>query len=246
MAMTDMTEEELRKFAEALANATSTLDKKTAEERAAAEKYDARMKKLGDTISSSADAFVTFNKEAYKGSSASKTSAAATEKMGEAAQAAVTGLSLLLPGGPLMRALIVGFGFLTKKLFELGAEVQNQTGEIYKAYQEMARVGASGAAGMQEVFDGLQKVGLGTEKFAEYTKLISESANDLATFGGTLNKGRKIFENTMASLSDGQREQLEYMGLDREAQANATMAYIKQHVQQVELQVVYYYIIQMK
>jgi hypothetical protein len=45
MAMTDMTEEELRKFAEALANATSTLDKKTAEERAAAEKYDARMKK---------------------------------------------------------------------------------------------------------------------------------------------------------------------------------------------------------
>jgi len=228
MAMTDMTEEELRKFAEALANATSTLDKKTAEERAAAEKYDARMKKLGDTISSSADAFTTFGKEVYKGSSASKASAAATEKMGEAAQAAVNGLALLIPGGPLMKALITGIGFLTKKLFELGAEIDNQTGEIYKAYQEMARVGANGAAGMQEVFDGLQKVGLGTEKFAAYTKLISESTNDLAVFGNTVGKGRKIFENTMASLSDGQREQLEYMGLDREAQAEATMAYIKQ------------------
>ena len=33
MAMTDMTEEQLRAFADALANATSTLDKKTAEER---------------------------------------------------------------------------------------------------------------------------------------------------------------------------------------------------------------------
>jgi hypothetical protein len=127
-----------------------------------------------------------------------------------------------------MKGILAGIAFLTKKLFELSAEIDNQTGEIYKAYQEMAQVGASGARGMQEVFDGLQKVGLGTEKFAAYTKLISESANDLATFGGTLNKGRKIFENTMASLNDGQREQLEYMGLDREAQANATMAYIKQ------------------
>jgi len=228
MAITDMTEEELRKFAEALANATSTLDKKTAEERAAAEKYDARMKKLGDVISASADAFVTFNKEAYKGSSVSKGSAAATEKLGDAAQAAAVGLALLMPGGVVIKGILAGIALLTKKLFDLSAEIDNQTGEIYKAYQEMAQVGASGAAGMQEVFDGLQKVGLGTEKFAAYTKLISDSANDLATFGGTLNKGRKIFENTMASLSDGQREQLEYMGLDREAQANATMAYIKQ------------------
>jgi ribosomal protein S18 len=32
----------------------------------------------------------------------------------------------------------------------------------------------------------------------------------------------------MESLSQGQREQLEYMGLDREAQAESTLNYIKQ------------------
>jgi actin-related protein len=228
MAMTDMTEEELRRFAEALANASVSLDKKTAEERAAADKSKAVNDKAFEAVSATADVFVTFGKEAYKGSSASKGAAAATEKMGDAALAAAAALLVLAPGGPIVKSLMAGVALLTKQLFGLGAEIDVQTGEIYKAYQEMARVGASGSKGMQEVFDGLQKVGLGTEKFAAYTKLISESAGDLATFGGTLNKGRKTFENTMESLSQGQREQLEYMGLDREAQAESTLNYIKQ------------------
>ena len=92
----------------------------------------------------------------------------------------------------------------------------------------MARAGAAGAGGMQDVFDSLQKVGLGTEKFGAYLKLVNENANELATFGNTVNKGKKIFDNTMASMSTSQRVQMEQMGLDREAQAEATMGYIKQ------------------
>ena len=92
----------------------------------------------------------------------------------------------------------------------------------------MAKAGAAGAGGMQDVFNSLQKVGMGTEKFGAYLKLVNENATDLAMFGGSVNKGRKIFENTMSSLSKDQRVQMEQMGLDREAQSQAAMAYIKQ------------------
>jgi hypothetical protein len=113
-------------------------------------------------------------------------------------------------------------------LIKSGKLIAEQTDEIYKAYQDMAKAGAAGAGGMQDVFDSLQKVGMGTEKFGAYIKLVNENASDLAMFGGSVNKGRKIFENTMSSLSKDQRVQMEQMGLDREAQSQAAMAYIKQ------------------
>jgi hypothetical protein len=148
--------------------------------------------------------------------------------MGEAAKYAGAFLAILVPGGPVVKALVAGLGLLTAKLLEAGAEVARHTDEVYKAYQDMAKIGATGAGGMQDVFNSLQKVGLGTQKFGEYLKLVNDNSQDLALFSGTVLKGRKIFENTMSSLSTEQRVQMEQMGLDREAQAEATMAYIKQ------------------
>jgi hypothetical protein len=124
--------------------------------------------------------------------------------------------------------VIVGLGLLAGKLLQANKAITEQTDEVYKAYQQMAQIGATGAGAMQDVFDGLMKVGMGTEKFADYIKMINESATDLAAFGGTVNKGRRIFEDTMASLSDQQRVQMEQMGLDRKAQSEAVMTYIKQ------------------
>ena len=175
-----------------------------------------------------AGVFVNYQKEVYKGSSANKAAAASIDAMGEAAKYAGVFLALLVPGGPLVKGLVAGLGLLTSELIKSSKLIAEQTDEIYKAYQDMAKAGAAGAGGMQDVFDSLQKVGMGTEKFGAYIKLVNENATDLAMFGGSVNKGRKIFENTMSSLSKDQRVQMEQMGLDREAQSQAAMAYIKQ------------------
>ena len=239
------TEEESRRLAEELMNATSALSQfsgmlhgqseaqlkatkadKDAKEAAAA--FTAKMDMAAAAAGALAGAFVNYNKEVYKSGNANKAAAASIESLGEAAKYAGAFLALLVPGGPLVKAAVAGLGLLASELIKSSKLIAEQTDDIYKAYQNMAQAGATGAGGMQDVFNSLQKVGMGTEKFGAYLKLVNENANDLAMFGGSVNKGRKIFENTMASFSTGQRVQMELMGLDREAQSQATMAYLKQ------------------
>jgi hypothetical protein len=239
------TEEESRRLAEELTNATNALSQfsgmlygQSAEQlkatqadkdaKEAASKFAAKMDAASEAAKALAGVFVNYQKEVYKGSSANKAAAASIDAMGEAAKYAGVFLALLVPGGPLVKGLVAGIGLLTSELIKSGKLIAEQTDEIYKAYQDMAKAGAAGAGGMQDVFDSLQKVGMGTEKFGAYIKLVNENASDLAMFGGSVNKGRKIFENTMSSLSKDQRVQMEQMGLDREAQSQAAMAYIKQ------------------
>ena len=239
------TEEESRRLAEELLNATNALSQfsgmlhgQSAEQlgatkadkdaKKAAAEFTAKMDMATAAAGALAGVFVNYNKEVYKSGNANKAAAASIDSLGEAAKYAGAFLALLVPGGPLVKGLVAGLGLLASELIKSGKLIAEQTDEIYKAYQDMAKAGAAGAGGMQDVFNSLQKVGLGTEKFGAYIKLVNENANDLAVFGTTVNKGRKIFENTMASLSTEQRVQMAQMGLDREAQAEATMAYIKQ------------------
>ena len=240
-----MTEEELRQLgeqmrelngftrfqSEAAAAAAAETKRLGQEEKAAAEasaRFKAKMDAATGATGAVVDAFVTYNKSVYKGASANEAAAQSMEKMGEAAKYAGAFLAILVPGGPVVKALVAGLGLLTGKLLEAGAEVARHTDQVFKAYQDMAKIGATGAGGMQDVFDGLQKVGLGTEKFGEYLKLVNENSKDLALFGGSVLKGRKAFEDTMGSLTREQRVQMELMGLDRTAQSEAVMGYIKQ------------------
>ena len=212
-------------------NEAAVTKRLAAEEKAAADaaaRFKAKMDTGTAAVGALADSFITYNKEVYKGSSANQAAAASIEKMGEAAKNAGAFLAILVPGGPVVKALVAGLGLLTAKLLEAGAEVARHTDEVYKAYQDMAKIGATGAGGMQDVFNSLQKVGLGTQKFGEYLKLVNDNSKDLALFSGTVLQGRKMFENTMASLSVQQKEQMELMGLNDSARAEVTMAYIKQ------------------
>ena len=229
-AMRGLTEQTRYQSETAMAAAAETNRLAAAEKDAAA--ASARTKAKFDAVAGAAgavaDAFVTYNKEVYKGASANQAAAASIDKMGEAAKYAGAFLAILVPGGPIVKAFVAGMGLLAKSAMEAGAELARQTDSVYKAYQDMAKIGATGAGGMQDVFDSLQKVGLGTEKFGEYLKLVNENAQDLAMFGGTVRSGRKEFEKTIGSLTAEQRVQMEQMGLDRTAQAESTMNYIKQ------------------
>ena len=236
-AIREQTEETRRQTAAAEANAVATaqaavVTKKLADEEKTAAEAAARFKAKMDTATGAAgslvDAFVTYNKEVYKGSSANEAAAASMHKMGEAAKYAGAFLAILVPGGPVVKALVASLGLLAAKAAEAGAELALQTDAVYKSYQDLAKAGATGAGGMQDVFNSLQKVGLGTQKFGEYLKLVNDNSQDLALFSGTVLKGRKTFEATMGSLTDQQKEQMELMGLNDIARTEATMNYIKQ------------------
>ena len=188
-AIREQTEETRRQTAAAEANAVATaqaavVTKKLADEEKAATEAAARFKAKMDTATGAAgslvDAFVTYNKEVYKGSSANEAAAASMHKMGEAAKYAGAFLAILVPGGPIVKALVASLGLLAAKAAEAGAELALQTDAVYKSYQDLAKAGATGKGGMQDVFNSLQKVGLGTQKFGEYLKLVNDNSQDLA------------------------------------------------------------------
>ena len=190
--------------------------------------FNDKVKNAGGALGSLADAFVSYNKQIYSGSSANKAAAESMDKMAEAAKYAGAFLALLVPGGAIVKAFVAGIGLLASKSLQASKLIAEQADQVYKGFQGLAQAGAAGKGGMQDVFNSLQKVGLGTEKFGEYLRLVNENSKDLALFSGTVMQGRKTFEDTMGSLTKEQREQMELMGLDRTAQAEVTMQYLKQ------------------
>jgi lysozyme len=232
------TEEEFRRLNEQLINSIQDLAgfsaetrKLTAAEKSAADeaaKFQAKLGTAGAAAAAAGKAFVSYTKAIYDGETANKAASQSMTDMAEAAKYAGAFLALLVPGGPLVKGLVAGLGLLTSKLIESGKLVAEQADSIYKSYRELAKAGATGAGAMQDTFDGLQRLGLGVERFNEVIRMVNENAAELADFGGTVNRGKKIFEKSMQDMTDQQRIQMEQMGLDRTAQAEATLEYIKQ------------------
>ena len=221
-------DESTRRVIEAFDRLSGSLSSEESKREEAAKRAYEKMMGLAKGAGAVADVFVTFNQEIYNGKSANQAASASIHKMSDAVKVATAGLLLFMPGGIIIKGVLAALGLLASKLIDAGAAVSDQAKEVYEAYQQLAKTGATGAGAMQDVFDGLQKVGLGTEKFAAYIKLVTDNAEDLAQFGGTVNKGRKIFDSTMESFSENQRIQMELLVGGREEQAAATMGYIKQ------------------
>ena len=67
--------------------------------------FNDKVRTAAGAAGSLADAFVSYNKEIYAGSSANKAAAASMDKMAESAKYAGAFLALLVPGGPIVKAL---------------------------------------------------------------------------------------------------------------------------------------------
>ena len=113
------------------------------------------------------------------------------------------------------------FGFLGKLLGGLisaGAKyvaaVNKQADELFKSYNDISRIGATGADGMQGIFDNLQQFGYKMGEIGNMGELVKANATTLAQLGGTVSQGTKEF----AKLSTTVRQsdigyQLKTMGM---------------------------------
>ena len=193
--------------------------------------FKGKMDAATGAVGALASAFGAYNKAVYKGEHGAKAFSEATDKMTEAAKYAAVGLTLLMPGGVVMRAVVGALGLLTVKLIETAGEVTKAVGEQYDqvtdAFKGIAKVGGAAGDGLQGVFDSMQKLGYGTERAAEYIKLMSENAESFAQFGGTVAQGRKQFEQTVQSMKPF-RDQLSVLGIPPKEQSEAIAAYVKQ------------------
>lgn len=187
---------------------------------------DMQMDLAGTAIKAVAGAATDYAKAMYNGERGAKAFNRSIDQMATAVQAAGAALALLIPGGPLIKAVVAGLGYVAGEAMKAGKVIGEQADATFDTYQKLAESGALAGDGMNGVFDGLQKMGLGVQEAASYIGLFNQNAQTMAQFGSTVGRGRKIFENTVAEMQPF-RQQLQALGLSQEAQNDATMTFVK-------------------
>jgi len=98
----------------------------------------------------------------------------------------LTGLAMLM-GGPFAQALSVATLGLTK-FFQASVSMSDA---LFKNYQEISRFGAATGDGIQGIYGLMNSFRLSTEQLGQLTQMISENAQGLALFRGTVFDGAR-------------------------------------------------------
>ena len=177
-----------------------------------------------------AEAVGDYTRAMYRGEQGAAVFNQSINKMVDAAQMAAVGLSLLVPGGAIMKGVVAGLTFLTGQFLKQGAELvttaNEQSDALYSAFSQLAESGAVGADGIEGLAEDIQKLGLNVNKLDRFLAMASNSAESLAAMGGTVREGRKQFAGLTASLRENDLS-LRKLGLDQDAQAEAALGYAK-------------------
>jgi hypothetical protein len=152
------------------------------------------------------------------------------DAMTEAAQIAAVALSLLVPGGPLIKGVVAGLTFLGTQALKTAAEMQkaanDQADATYKAFQAFSKAGATGADGLKGFFDDVNRMRLNVRQMDAMAQAIGSNAKELTAMGGTVYRGRKEFANLVEGLGDFEQGMLN-LGMQHDEQAEAVLGYMK-------------------
>ena len=109
--------------------------------------------------------------------------------------------------GPALKTLVKGVG-------DYSQAVNDQAELLYNNYQEMSKIGAAGAEGMQGVYDNLKRMNYGTEELDKFVSIVRENATTLANFGGTVGQGLNEIAAVSQTMKDnGMSRQFQDMGM---------------------------------
>jgi hypothetical protein len=108
------------------------------------------------------------------------------------------------PLGLLARAVVGATVMIIKGAAEYSKAAAKQADELFKTYQDLNKVGAAGAGGMQEVFNNMQKFGYNLKELDKMTALIAENSKQLSALGGTAAQGTKKFAELSDAMTKGE------------------------------------------
>ena len=177
-----------------------------------------------------ADAVGDYTKAMYRGEKGAAVFNSSISRMADAAQGVAVALSLLTPGGAIVKGVVAGLTFMTTQIFKQGAALtetaNTQADMLYNAFSQLAESGAVGADGIQGLFEDIQKLGLNVTKLDSFLALAGQNADQLALMGGTVAKGRKNFADLGTSIAQYEVG-LRKLGLNEDQQAEAALGFAK-------------------
>jgi hypothetical protein len=144
----------------------------------------------------------------------------------KAATAAGVALTLLVPGGVIIKGLVAGFTAVTAATAGMVKASNEMADKIYKGYSGLAKSGAAASDGMTGVFNDAKKLGLSMNELDSFVGLVGENAGDLALFAGSVFEGRQKFAE-MGEAMEPFREGLMKAGYTQQEINDASMQYLR-------------------
>jgi hypothetical protein len=206
------------------------VSQKTTERMEAAEKatktLNTKMALGGKAVTALADAGMAAASAMYDGKKGAAAFNQSIDHMAEAAMAAGAALTLMIPGGPVIKALFAGMTLAVGAVAKYTKAANEMSDQLYTTFQKMSKSGAAAGDGLRGIYGDMQKLGLGIQDLDGYVDMINSSSRDLALFGGSVFAGRKAFAD-IGKAMEPFREQLYNAGLSQEQVNAGAMSYIK-------------------
>jgi hypothetical protein len=129
----------------------------------------------------------------YEGKKGAAAFNSSVDSMAEAATAAGAVLTMMIPGGPIIKALVAGMTWQWAGWPRYTKAANEMSDSLYTTFQKMSKSGAAASDGLMGIYGDMQKLGLGIQDLDGYVDMINSSSRDLALFGGSVFAGRKAF-----------------------------------------------------
>ena len=224
--ITEEVNEQMRRFGYILPETSQRL----LEAQTGIQNFGFKVQMATSVMGNLADAVGDYTKAMYRGEQGAAVFNNSMSKMTDAVSTLAIGLSLLMPGGPVVKAVTAGLTALgvyaLKTAEELAATSKEQADTMYSAFSQLAESGAVGADGIEGLFNDIQKLGLNVTKLDKFLSMAGQNADAMAMMGGTVLKGRQQFAELGRSMA-GYNESFRKLGMDQDAQAEAILEYAK-------------------
>ena len=105
-------------------------------------------------------------------------------------------------------------GSLAQLLGKYVTAASEQSDKLFAGYQQLSKIGAAGAGGLQETLDNLHQFGYTLKDLDQFAATIKANAETLAVYNGTVNQGTKAFAQVTQGFKDsGLQTQFRLLGL---------------------------------
>ena len=154
--------------------------------------YNKKLALGGQAVTSLAKAGMEAAGAMYEGKKGAAAFNSSVDSMADAAMAAGAVLTMMIPGGPIIKAFVAGMTLAVggmAKMYKASAEMADS---LNTGFQKLSKSGGAASDGLMGIYSDLQKLGLGVQDLDGYVSMINDSSRDLALFGGSVFAGRRL------------------------------------------------------
>lgn len=167
----------------------------------------------------------------YRGQRGLSVMAGSVDKLADALQSVIAVATFFTPWGKALsmgtKIMLNGGAALAKGMSSFQKLTAEQSDKLFKTYQDLSKIGAAGAGGLEGLMDSLQRAGFTVAELDQFAAAIKRNAQNLTYFGASASDGaRNLAAISGAIVKSDLGRSLEMMGYTAADIADSTATYL--------------------